>query len=122
MKVSLYDIAGDPSTCSTRWNSEELNDPLFLSVDFKMQIDLLCFFKAAKNPIIIRLLSHEMLFLYSTGGKAHICAYKQTSLNPTKGIAPLCVMLHNSYFTIILRFTKNNENVLRKCHQSQKVN
>lgn len=60
------------------------------------------------------------LFLYSTGAKAHRHAYKQMSLNPIKGIAPLCIMLHNSYFMIILRFTRNNKNISRKFHQSKK--
>lgn len=46
------------------------------------------------------------LFLYSTGGKAHSHSHKQMSLNPTKGITSLCIMLHNSYFIIILKFTK----------------
>lgn len=49
MKVSLYDIAGDSSTRSTGWNSEEFNDPYLLSVDFKNHIDLLCFFKTARK-------------------------------------------------------------------------
>lgn len=56
------------------------------------------------------------LFLYSTGGKAHSHAYKQTSPNPRKGIAPLFIMLHNSYFMITLRVTKNKENISRKFH------
>lgn len=54
------------------------------------------------------------LFLHSTGGKAYSHSYKQMSLNPIKGITSLCIKLHNSYFTITLKFTKNQEYFRKK--------